>query len=572
MANYVSIFKGDEIDATLSTVPNKVDKVAGKGLSEANFTNAEKTKLASAAPLASPAFTGVPTAPTAALGTNNTQLSNTAFVQQEIQQVLADLAEENSSTLIAGLSADQVSLASKITLDTFVTPEQFGAVGNGVTLDTSAIKLWLESPKKKIAKRNAVYNIGNISGDSFVASTNGINHDIDFNFCKFVCAGNVSATYTSTCMLQITNGTLVARNLAGFNDLNFASRGAGRGVCPWIIINTGVNTYGYILENIVIDDCQSFGTFGSENPTYQARNIKLAGCYAKGNVERGITLSDSGSDVSGDIFLNGEFNRQVFARNISNVNLNISGGTATGSSGNILIYASSGIEVSNIQLKIHNRKIFSCSLAALDDTASFKNIDIDIWADTIGDPLVEVIRFGAQDMSGNWLTTSNFSSKSIKFKIRSNIKQFVEFGMQTYSTNVDVINLDTYGDYMGYLRGQNIYFRSENLAVGKYQSLPSNATPITFDTSILNKNVSRVQYEVFVKGFSGSNQHLSKYLVSAFRNSLGVLTTFVATLVYQQNSGAVSSALSSSGGNIVATFSGFSGVIEAYISIKELDY
>ncbi|CAM6053371.1 unnamed protein product [Sphagnum tenellum] len=38
--------------------------------------------VSGAAPLASPALTGVPTAPTASLGTNNTQLATTAFVQQ----------------------------------------------------------------------------------------------------------------------------------------------------------------------------------------------------------------------------------------------------------------------------------------------------------------------------------------------------------------------------------------------------------------------------------------------------------------------------------------------------------
>lgn len=37
-----------------------------------------------AAPLASPAFTGTPTAPTAAVGTNTTQLATTAFVNSEI--------------------------------------------------------------------------------------------------------------------------------------------------------------------------------------------------------------------------------------------------------------------------------------------------------------------------------------------------------------------------------------------------------------------------------------------------------------------------------------------------------
>lgn len=36
------------------------------------------------APLASPGFTGAPTAPTAAAGTNTTQIATTAFVQSAV--------------------------------------------------------------------------------------------------------------------------------------------------------------------------------------------------------------------------------------------------------------------------------------------------------------------------------------------------------------------------------------------------------------------------------------------------------------------------------------------------------
>lgn len=103
-------------------VANKVDKEEGKGLSTNDYTNEEKQKLAglqdytlpvatsgalggvksgsdisvdasgnvtvpglaSKAPLASPAFTGTPTAPTAGTNTNNTQIATTAFVQAAV--------------------------------------------------------------------------------------------------------------------------------------------------------------------------------------------------------------------------------------------------------------------------------------------------------------------------------------------------------------------------------------------------------------------------------------------------------------------------------------------------------
>lgn len=53
---------------------------------------------ASKAPLASPTFTGTPTAPTAAAGTNNTQLATTAFVQAAIAAALANYLPKNNPT------------------------------------------------------------------------------------------------------------------------------------------------------------------------------------------------------------------------------------------------------------------------------------------------------------------------------------------------------------------------------------------------------------------------------------------------------------------------------------------
>lgn len=46
--------------------------------------------ISGAAPLASPALTGIPTVPTAATGTNTVQAASTAFVQQEIAALVID--------------------------------------------------------------------------------------------------------------------------------------------------------------------------------------------------------------------------------------------------------------------------------------------------------------------------------------------------------------------------------------------------------------------------------------------------------------------------------------------------
>ena len=66
--------------ATLDTL----DELAAALNDDANFATTVTTSIALKAPLADPALTGTPTAPTAAASTNTTQIATTAFVQQEI--------------------------------------------------------------------------------------------------------------------------------------------------------------------------------------------------------------------------------------------------------------------------------------------------------------------------------------------------------------------------------------------------------------------------------------------------------------------------------------------------------
>lgn len=63
--------------------------------------------LSGYAPLASPAFTGTPTAPTAATGTNTTQIATTAFVQQE----MSALSPVRSATGTISTSATTASVS-----------------------------------------------------------------------------------------------------------------------------------------------------------------------------------------------------------------------------------------------------------------------------------------------------------------------------------------------------------------------------------------------------------------------------------------------------------------------------
>ena len=84
MSNYVKATDFAAKDALLSGDPAKI----AKGTEIDDELQAIETSIATKADLASPVFTGVPTAPTATTGTNTTQVATTAFVNSSIDIAL----------------------------------------------------------------------------------------------------------------------------------------------------------------------------------------------------------------------------------------------------------------------------------------------------------------------------------------------------------------------------------------------------------------------------------------------------------------------------------------------------
>jgi hypothetical protein len=98
--------------AVRQSFPNVTNAVTATH-TELNFvagvSSAIQTQINNRAPLASPAFTGVPTAPTAAPGTNTTQVATTAFVEA---RVTADAADESAALAAAVALAENAADAA----------------------------------------------------------------------------------------------------------------------------------------------------------------------------------------------------------------------------------------------------------------------------------------------------------------------------------------------------------------------------------------------------------------------------------------------------------------------------
>jgi hypothetical protein len=118
MANYLKATDFAAKDALLSGDPNKIVK----GTEIDDEFDAIQTAVNSKANIASPALTGTPTAPTAAAGTNTTQIATTAFVSTAITAIsLSDVYPIGSIYINAGVTTNPATLLG------FGTWVEFGA-------------------------------------------------------------------------------------------------------------------------------------------------------------------------------------------------------------------------------------------------------------------------------------------------------------------------------------------------------------------------------------------------------------------------------------------------------------
>ncbi|WP_254208999.1 phage tail protein [Enterobacter hormaechei] len=99
------------INALINGAPGTMDtlkEIAAAINNDPNYSTTINNALALKAPLASPALTGIPTAPTAAQGTNNTQIATTAYVRAAISALVGSSPEalDTLNELAAALGND----------------------------------------------------------------------------------------------------------------------------------------------------------------------------------------------------------------------------------------------------------------------------------------------------------------------------------------------------------------------------------------------------------------------------------------------------------------------------------
>jgi len=128
-------WNGGVLIATTSISSGQISDATsiGVGLLTASSTSTALSSI-NGAPLASPAFTGVPTAPTATAGTNNTQISTTAFVQAALPPGLRN-GSGAPSVLVGNINDFYVDTTSNL----LYGPKTSGGWGGGAQLGASNV-------------------------------------------------------------------------------------------------------------------------------------------------------------------------------------------------------------------------------------------------------------------------------------------------------------------------------------------------------------------------------------------------------------------------------------------------
>lgn len=194
MSNYTKLTAYDTKDSLSTGDPLK--RIKGTELDD-EF-DAISTAIATKANLASPEFTGVPTAPTASSSTNNTQIASTAFVQSLISALYP----------VGSIYTNATSGVNPATLFGFGTWAAFGAGRVMVGLDAG----------------NALFDVVGDTGGSADAIT--VAHTHTFSATSGAMNSNASHSHTTTNNYYSPDaaaGTLSRGGTANFTTTNGVS-------------------------------------------------------------------------------------------------------------------------------------------------------------------------------------------------------------------------------------------------------------------------------------------------------------------------------------------------------------
>lgn len=189
-------------------------------------TSAIQTQLDAKAPTASPTFTGTPAAPTAAVGTNTTQLATTAFVTAAAFAAALPSQTGNSGKVVTtdGSTASWTAALSGVTINN-------AAIG-GVTPAAGAFTTLAASGTSALAAVTAT----TVAATGAVTTESGFTSDLS-GVSGGMTATSAGATFAPRINLQRSRGSIATKTVvssgddlgsyrwAGYDGSNFSNAG-----------------------------------------------------------------------------------------------------------------------------------------------------------------------------------------------------------------------------------------------------------------------------------------------------------------------------------------------------------
>lgn len=213
-------------------------------------------QLNAKAPLASPALTGVPTAPTAAAGTNTLQVSSTAFVQQELAALIngAPGALDQLSELAAAMGNDANFAA---TMTTALAGKEPAIASDLVSKFFSGTKTWRDLPTDVRACILTGLSVASeavvVAGDSLLVALGKLQAQVTSRAMKGANSDITSLSALSTALSIAQGGTGGTSQATAQSALGLVKTSSGSDTTAGRLLKVGDFGVGAILSKNSVD-------------------------------------------------------------------------------------------------------------------------------------------------------------------------------------------------------------------------------------------------------------------------------------------------------------------------------
>ena len=459
------------------------------------------TAASTYAPIYNPDLSGIPTAPTASISTNTTQIATTEFVKN----VIADISESITLTTLDNIWTGSNSFNE----DIYVHGIQFG------TMDGSSIVIGNNSLSSLTSGTN---NIA-VGSDSLVSTTSGRNNIAVGSYN----GTNITSGSTNTIMgyQSLFNNTTGGNNVAMGTAALYNNKDGSYNIA--IGYNAGYSDTSGSYNTYLGVNTNTTGNFSYSTAIGYGANISANKQIALGTLNDYVhipSVTSSTSKITGALVVGGGVG--IYGNVNVGQNIGISGTTRSMSTTTGALVVAGGVGISGNVYIGGNVDISGNAYA----TTASSTENSRMVATTA---YVQNVFTGLLSSDNTWSGTNNFSKN-----INANSVVIGKYGSNNYVIGTEMTRWEsgTYNTVFGANSMGNITNGSDNIGIG-YQSLYSIDTGsnnigvgnYALNESFDNNNNSALGYSALNTTVGSNNSALGSY--AGNNNTTGVNNTYI---------------------------------------------